>query len=50
MKHSSLGENSYVIIFHDNCTRFKVVKYVKESDIMAAILSLIVDYIVPQEL
>ena len=29
MKHSSLGENSYVIIFVDDCTRFKVVKFVK---------------------
>ena len=25
-KHSSLGGNSYVVIFVDDCTRFKVVK------------------------
>ena len=28
MKHSSLGGNSYVVIFVDGCTRFKAVKFV----------------------
>ena len=28
MKHSSLGGNSYVVIFVDGCTRFKGVKFV----------------------
>ena len=51
MKHSSLGGNSYVVFFVDNCTRFKVVKFVKKkSDTTAALLSLIVDYITPQKL
>ena len=51
MKHSSLGGNSYVVIFVDDCTRFKVVKFVKkESDTTAALLSLIADYITPQKL
>ena len=51
MKHSSLGGNSYVVIFVDDCTRFKVVKFVKKkSDTTAALLSLIVDYITPQKL
>ena len=51
MKHSSLGGNSYVVIFVDVCTRFKVVKFVnKESDTTAALLSLIADYITPQKL
>ena len=46
MKHSSLGGNSYVVIFMDDCTRFKVVKFVKKkSNTMAALLSLIADYI-----
>ena len=50
-KHSSLGENSYVVIFVDDCTRFKVVKFVKKkSDTAAALLSLITDYITPQKL
>ncbi|CAM9897861.1 unnamed protein product, partial [Ascophyllum nodosum] len=31
MKQSSLGGNSYVVIFVDDCTRFKVVKFVKEK-------------------
>ena len=50
MKHSSLGGNSYVVTFVDDCTRFKVVKFVKESDTTAALLSLIADYITPQKL
>ena len=51
MKHSSLGGNSYVVIFVDDCTRPKVVKTVKKkSDKMAAFLSLIADYITPQKL
>ena len=51
MKHSSLGGNSYVVIFVDDCTRFKVVKYVrKKSHTTAALLSLIADYITPQKL
>ena len=50
MKHSSLGGNSYVVIFVDDCTRFKVVKFVKKkSDTTAALLSL-TDYNTPQEL
>ena len=49
MKHSSW--NSYVVIFVDDCTRFKVVKFVKKkSDTTAALLSLIADYITPQKL
>ena len=31
MKHSSLGGNSYVVIFVDDCTRFKVIKFVKKK-------------------
>ena len=27
MKHLSLGGNNYVIIFEDDCTRFKVAKF-----------------------
>ncbi|CAN0158978.1 unnamed protein product, partial [Ascophyllum nodosum] len=51
MKHSSLGGNSYVVIFMDDCTRFKVVKFVKKkSDTTAALLSLIADCITPQKL
>ena len=51
MKHSSLGGNSYVVIFVDDCTRFKVVKFVKKkSNTTAALLSLIADYITPQKL
>ena len=51
MKHSSLGGNSYVVIFVDECTCFKVVKIVKKkSDTTAALLSLIADYITPQKL
>ena len=51
MKHSSLGGNSYVVIFVDDCTRFKVVKFVKKkSNTTAALLSLIADYTTPQKL
>ena len=51
MKHSSLGGNSYVVIFVDDCTRFKVVKFVKKkSDITAALLSLVAGYITLQKL
>ena len=51
MKHSSLGGNSYVVIFVYDCTRSKVVKFVKKkSDTTAALLSLIADYITPQKL
>ena len=51
VKHSSLGGNSYVVNFVDDCTRFKVVKFVKKkSDTTAALLSLIEDYITPQKL
>ena len=51
IKHSSLGGNSYVVIFVDDCPRFKVVKFVKKkSDTTAALLSLIADYITPQKL
>ena len=51
MKHSSLGRNSYVVIFLDGCIRFKVVKLVKKkSNTTAALLSLIADYITPQKL
>ena len=50
MKHSSLGGNCYVVIFVDDCTRFKVVKFVKKkSDTTAALLSLIADYITSQK-
>ncbi|CAN0389103.1 unnamed protein product [Ascophyllum nodosum] len=51
MKHSSLGGNSYVVIFVDDCTRFKVAKFVrKKSDTTAALLSLIADYITSQKM
>ena len=51
MKHTSLGGNSYVVIFVDDCTRFKVVKIVKKkSNTTPALLSLIADCITPQEL
>ena len=51
MKHSSLGGNSYVVIFVDDCTRFKVVKFVKKkSDITAALLFLVAGYITLQKL
>ena len=48
MKHSSLGGNNYVGIFVEDCTRFKVVKFVKKkSNTTAALLSLIVHIILP---
>ena len=48
MKHLSLGRNSYVVIFVDDSTRFKVVTFVKKkSDTTATLLSLIADYITP---
>ena len=51
MRHSSLGGNSYVVIFVDDCTRVKVVKFVKKkSKTAAALLSLIADYITPQKM
>ncbi|CAM9125092.1 unnamed protein product [Ascophyllum nodosum] len=51
MKHSSLGGNNYVVIFVDDYTHFKVVKFVKKkSDTTAALLSMVVDYITPQKL
>lgn len=51
MKNSSLGENSYVVTFVNNCTRSKVVKFFKEKyDTAAALLSLIADYITTQKL
>ena len=51
MKHSSLGRNSYVVIFVDDWTCFKVVKFVKKkSETTAALLSLIAGYITPQKL
>ena len=51
MKHSSLGGNSYVVIFVNDCTRFKVVKFVKKkSNTTAALLYLIADYTTPQKL
>ena len=51
MKHSSLDGNSYVVIFVNDCTRFKVVKFVKKkSDTTVALLSLIAHYIIPQKL
>ena len=50
-KHSSLGGYSYVVIFGDDCTRSKVVKFIKKkNDITAALLSLIANYITPQKL
>ena len=51
MKHSSLGGNTcYIVIFVDNYTRFKVVKFVKKkSDTTAALLSLAADYVTLQE-
>ena len=51
IKHSSLGGNSYIVIFEDGCTRFEVVKFVKKkSNTTAALLSLIANYITPQKL
>ena len=51
MQYSRLGGNSYIVIFVDDCTRFKVLRFAKKmSDTTAVLLSLIVDYIVPQKL
>ena len=51
MNRSSLGGDSYVVIFVDDCTRFKVAKFVKKkSNTTAALLSLVADYITPQKL
>ena len=51
MKHSSYDGNSYHVIFVDDCTRLKVVKFVKtKSNTTAALLSLTADYITPQNL
>ena len=51
MKHPILGGSSYVVIFVDDCTRFKVVKFVKKkSNTTAALLFLITDYITSQKL
>ena len=51
MKHSSLGRNNYVVIFVNDHTHFKVMKFVKKKgDTTAALLSLIANYIAPQEL
>ena len=47
MKHSSLGENNYLVIFVDDYTRSKVVKFdKKKSDTAAVLLSLIAYYII----
>ena len=46
-KHSSLGGNSYAVMFVDDCTRFKVVKFVKERHDDRA---LVFNCITPQEL
>ena len=51
MKHSSLGGNNYVVIFVNDCTRFKVIEFnKKKNDTTPALLFLIEDYIPPQEL
>ena len=51
MKHLSLGGNHCVVIFVDDCARFEVVKFVKNTrDTSAALLSLVADYNIPQEL
>ena len=51
IKHSSLGGKCYVISFVDDCTRLKVVKFVKKkSNTTAALLSLIAYYITPEKL
>ena len=51
IKSSSPGGNSSAVIFVDDCTRFKVVKFVKKkSNTTAALLSVIADYITPQKL
>ena len=51
MKHSSLSGNSYIVIFVNDCIRFRVLKFFKEkSNTRAALLSLVADYITPQKL
>ena len=50
MKHSNLGGNSYAVIFVNDCTRLKVVKFVKKRNATSALLSLIADYITQQKL
>ena len=40
MKHSSFGGNSYVVIFVNDCIRFKVVKFVKKKSNTTATLYL----------
>ena len=51
MKHSRRGGNSSVVNFVDGCTRFEVLKFVRNmSGTTAALLSLIADYITPQKL
>ena len=48
MNHSSLGGNSYVLIFVDHHTRFKVERFTKNNnDTTAALSSMIADYISP---
>ena len=47
----TLGGNSYMVIFVDDCTRLKVVKIVKKkSDTTRLVLYLIPDYITREEL
>lgn len=47
----SLGGSKYVAIFVDDCTRFKVTKFIEEkSDAVDALKSFIADYITPQGL
>ena len=49
MKHSSIGGNNYVVIFVDDCTQLKVVKFSKnKNNTTAALLFLIADYITSQ--
>ena len=51
MKHSTFGGNNYVVIFVDDYTRFKVVKFFKKAGNTTVVLSsLIADCITPQEL
>ena len=50
MKHSNLGGNSYAVIFVNDCTRLKVVKFVKKRNTTSTLLSLIADYITQQKL
>ena len=51
MKHSSPGRTNYVVSFVDDCTRCKVVKFIKKkNDTTAALLYLVEDCIILQEL